>query len=127
MDVSERTLYEIHLPPYKKAIDAGVYSIMAAHNELNGIPCHMHKELMTDVFRGEWNFDGFYVSDWMDIERIEKLHRVAENFKEASFLAVDAGMDMHMHGPHFLENIVELVKEGRISIDRVNEASCTML
>ena len=123
MDVSERTLYEIHLPPYKKAIDAGVYSIMAAHNELNGIPCHMHKELMTDVFRGEWNFDGFYVSDWMDIERIEKLHRVAENFKEASFLAVDAGMDMHMHGPHFLENIVELVKEGRISIDRVNEAS----
>ena len=123
MDVSERTLYEIHLPPYKKAIDAGVYSIMAAHNELNGIPCHMHKELMTDVFRGEWNFDGFYVSDWMDIERIEKLHRVAENFKEASFLSVDAGMDMHMHGPHFLENIVELVKEGRISIDRVNEAS----
>ena len=123
MDVSERTLYEIHLPPYKKAIDAGVYSIMAAHNELNGIPCHMHKELMTDVFRGEWNFDGFYVSDWMDIERIEKLHRVAENFKEASFLAVDAGMDMHMHGPHFLENIVELVKEGRMSIERVNEAS----
>ena len=123
MDVSERTLYEIHLPPYKKAIDAGVYSIMAAHNELNGIPCHMHKELMTDLFRREWNFDGFYVSDWMDIERIEKLHRVAENFKEASFLSVDAGMDMHMHGPHFLENIVELVKEGRISIDRVNEAS----
>ena len=123
MDVSERTLYEIHLPPYKKAIDAGVYSIMAAHNELNGIPCHMHKELMTDVFRGEWNFDGFYVSDWMDIERIEKLHRVAENFKEASFLSVDAGMDMHMHGPHFLENIVELVKEGRMSIERVNEAS----
>ena len=96
---------------------------MAAHNELNGIPCHMHKELMTDVFRGEWNFDGFYVSDWMDIERIEKLHRVAENFKEASFLSVDAGMDMHMHGPHFLENIVELVKEGRISMERVNEAS----
>jgi beta-glucosidase len=123
MDVSERTLYEIHLPPYKKAIDAGVYSIMAAHNELNGIPCHMHKELMTDLFRGDWNFDGFYVSDWMDIERIEKLHRVAENFKEASFLSVDAGMDMHMHGPHFLENIVELVEEGRISIERVNEAS----
>ncbi len=51
MDVSERTLYEIHLPPYKKAIDAGVYSIMTAHNELNGIPCHMHKGLMTDLFR----------------------------------------------------------------------------
>lgn len=123
MDVSERTIYEVHLPPYKKAIDVGVYSIMAAHNELNGIPCHMHKELMTDVFRNQWNFDGFYVSDWMDIERIEKLHRVAENFKEASFLSVDAGMDMHMHGPHFLEHIVNLVKEGRLPVERINEAS----
>jgi beta-glucosidase len=58
----------------------------------------------------------------MDIERIEKLHHTAENFKEATFLSVDAGMDMHMHGPHFLENVVELVKEGRLSIDRVNTA-----
>ena len=123
MDVSERTIYEVHLPPYKKAIDVGVYSIMAAHNELNGIPCHMHKELMTDVFRNQWNFDGFFVSDWMDIERIEKLHHVAENFKEASFLSVDAGMDMHMHGPHFLEHIVDLVKEGRLPLERINEAS----
>lgn len=122
MDVSERTLYEIHLPPYKKAIEAGVYSIMAAHNELNGIPCHMHKELMTDLMRNQWNFDGFYVSDWMDIERIEKLHYIAENFKQATFLSVDAGMDMHMHGPHFLENVIELVNEGRLSIERVNEA-----
>jgi beta-glucosidase len=127
MDVSERTIYEVHLPPYKKAIDVGVYSIMAAHNELNGIPCHMHKELMTDVFRNQWNFDGFYVSDWMDIERIEKLHRVAENFKEASFLSVDAGMDMHMHGPHFLEHIVDLVKEGRLPLERINEASDKIL
>lgn len=123
MDVSERTLQEIHLPPYKKAIDAGVYSIMAAHNELNGIPCHMHKGLMTDLLRDKWGFDGFYVSDWMDIERIEKLHRVAENFKEATYLSVDAGMDMHMHGPHFLEEVVALVKEGEISMERVNMAA----
>ncbi|MDG1760702.1 MAG: glycoside hydrolase family 3 N-terminal domain-containing protein [Flavobacteriaceae bacterium] len=122
MDVSERTLFEVHLPPYKRAIEAGVFSIMAAHNELNGIPCHMHKGLMTDILRNQWNFDGFYVSDWMDIERIEKLHHTAENFKEATFLSVDAGMDMHMHGPHFLENVVELVKEGRLSMDRVNTA-----
>ena len=123
MDVSERTLQEIHLPPYKKAIDAGVYSIMAAHNELNGIPCHMHKRLMTDLLRNEWGFDGFYVSDWMDIERIEKLHRVARNFKEATYLSVDAGMDMHMHGPHFLEEVVALVKEGRITQERVDMAA----
>ena len=51
MDVSMRTLKEVHLKPYKQAIDAGVYSIMAAHNELNGIPCHMSSWLMTDLFR----------------------------------------------------------------------------
>ena len=121
-DISIRTLREVHLPPYKKAIDAGVYSIMAAHNEINGIPSHMSKWLMTDVLRNEWDFKGFYVSDWLDIERIDKLHHVAKDMKEASYLSVDAGMDMHMHGPFFTDAIIESVKEGKLSINRVNEA-----
>lgn len=121
-DISLRTLREIHLPPYKKAIDAGVYSIMAAHNEINGIPSHMSKWLMTDVLRNEWGFKGFYVSDWLDIERINTLHTTAKDMKEASYLSVDAGMDMHMHGPFFTDAIIESVKEGTLSINRVNEA-----
>ena len=121
-DISVRTLREVHLPPYKKAIDAGIYSVMAAHNELNGIPCHMNKWLMTDVLRNEWDFKGFYVSDWLDIERIDKLHHTAKDMKEASYLSVDAGMDMHMHGPEFTNAIVASVKEGKLSIDRVNDA-----
>ena len=127
MDVSLRTLKEVYLPPYKKAIDAGVYSIMAAHNELNGIPCHMSSWLMTDLFRNDWGFEGFYVSDWMDIERIETLHRVANNLKEASFLAVNAGMDMHMHGVDFPEAVIELVQEGKLPISRINEACSKIL
>jgi len=127
MDVSLRTLKEVYLPPYKKAIDAGVYSIMAAHNELNGIPCHMSSWLMTDLFRNDWGFEGFYVSDWMDIERIETLHHVANNLKEASFLAVNAGMDMHMHGVDFPEAIIELVQEGKLPISRINEACSKIL
>ena len=127
MDVSERSLYEIHLPPYKKAIDAGVYSIMAAHNELNGIPSHMHKGLMTDLLRNEWGFDGFYVSDWYDIKRIWSYHKVARNYKEASLFSVEAGMDMNMHGPEFYDFIVALVKENKLSIDRVNEACSKIL
>ena len=127
MDVSERTLYEIHLPPYKKAIDAGVYSIMTAHNELNGIPCHMHKGLMTDLFRDKWGFDGFYVSDWYDIKRIWSYHKVARNYKEASLFSVAAGMDMNMHGPEFYDFVVALVKEKKLSIDRVNEACSKIL
>lgn len=127
MDVSERSLYEIHLPPYKKAIDAGVYSIMAAHNELNGIPCHMHKGLMKDLLRNEWGFDGFYVSDWYDIKRIWSYHKVARSYKEASLFSVEAGMDMNMHGPDFYDFIVALVKEKKLSIDRVNEACSKIL
>lgn len=127
MDVSMRTLKEVHLKPYKKAIDAGVYSIMAAHNELNGVPCHMNSWLMTDLFREQWGFKGFYVSDWMDIERIETLHHVANDLKEASYLSVNAGMDMHMHGVKFPEAVIALVNEGTLSIDRVNDACAKIL
>ena len=121
-DISSRTLIEVHLPPYKKAIEAGVYSIMAAHNELNGVPCHMNKWLMTDILRDEFGFNGFYVSDWLDIERINTLHHTASDMKEASFLSVDAGMDMHMHGPKFTEAIIASVEEGKLSINRINDA-----
>ena len=127
MDISERTLHEIYLPPYKSAINVGVFSIMAAHNEVNGIPSHSNKKLMSDLIRKQWGFNGFYVSDWLDIERLETLHRVARNFKEAVYLAVDAGIDMHMHGPHFPELVSELVNEGKLSEERVNFACSKIL
>ena len=127
IDISERNLREIYLKPFKKAVEAGVYSIMTAHNELNGVPCHMNKYLMKDILRDEFEFKGFIVSDWMDIERIHTLHKTAENIKEASFLSVDAGMDMHMHGPYFLEYIVELVNENRISEERIDESARKIL
>ena len=122
MDISERNLREIFLKPFKRAVDAGVYSLMTAHNELNGVPCHMNKYLIEEILRKEYNFKGFIVSDWMDIERIHTLHRVAKNLKEASYYAVDAGMDMHMHGPYFLDFVVELVKENKISEKRIDES-----
>ena len=127
MDISERTLNEIYLPPYKSAVNAGVFSIMAAHNEVNGVPSHSNKKLMSNIIRNEWGFDGFYVSDWLDIERLETLHKVARNFKEAIYLAVDAGIDMHMHGPNFPELVVELVNEGNLSEERVNYACSKIL
>ena len=122
-DVSERTLMEVFLPPYKRAIrEAAVYSIMAAHNEINGIPCHMDKHLMTDMLRGRWGFDGFYVSDWNDVSRIASVHYVAEDFKEATLLSVDAGMDMHMHGPGFADHVEALVLEGALPESRIDYA-----
>ena len=127
MDVSERNLREVFLKPFKKAVDAGVYSIMTAHNELNGVPCHMNKYIMKEILRDEYNFKGFIVSDWMDIERIHTLHKVAKNLKDASFYSVDAGMDMHMHGPYFLDFIVELVRENKISEKRIDESARKIL
>lgn len=126
-DISERTLEEVFMPPFKDCIDAGVYSFMTAHNELNGVPCHANKFLMTDVLRDRWKFKGFVVSDWMDIERLHNYHRIAPTEKDAYYLSVDAGMDLHMHGPGFAESVIALVKEGRISMERINASVARIL
>ena len=106
MDVSERMLREIWLPPFQKILESGCYPVMAAHNELNGIPCHANKYLLTDILRNEYNFNGFVVSDWTDIARLHTLHKIVETRKDGDILSVNTGMDMHMHGPLFFENIV---------------------
>lgn len=121
-DASERMLNEIFYPPFKACIEAGVYTVMAAHNELNGIPCHGNKYLLTELLRDRWNFNGFVVSDWMDVERMHSQHCTAETMEEASVMAVEAGIDMHMHGPGFMDHIIKAVKEKRISEARINEA-----
>ncbi len=122
MDMSMRQLREIWLPPYKAQSAAGVYTFMAAHNELNGIPCHSNKMLLTDILRDEWGYEGFVVSDWMDIERIDKLHHAAADAKEAIKLSVNSGMDMHMHGPEFLHPLAELVREGKVDESKIDAA-----
>ena len=123
MDISERTLREVFLPPYKAAVEeAHAYSAMAAHNELNGVPCHANRWIMNDILRDEYGFDGFIVSDWMDVSRIHTLHRYAETPKQAALKAVEAGLDMNMHGPFFGDYIVECVKDGSLQESRVDEA-----
>jgi beta-glucosidase len=128
LDISMRTIREMHLPSYKKAIqEANVYSIMTAHNEVNGIPCHKDKYMMTDIVRNEFGFKGFYVSDWMDIERIYSLHHTSETLDDAFIESVNAGMDMHMHGPKFADAIIKAVKNGMIPESRIDEACSKIL
>ena len=121
-DLSERTIREVFFPPFKVGVEAGALSLMTAHNELNGIPCHTNEWLMTDVLRGEWGFEGFVVSDWMDIEHVYDLHATAENIKEAFYQSIMAGMDLHMHGVYWNEMVCELVREGRIPESRIDES-----
>lgn len=126
-DISERTLWEVHLPPYKAGIDAGAFTMMTAHNELNGVPCHANKYLVSDIIKNKWGFKGFVVSDWMDIERLATVHKVAENQKEAVYQTVMAGMDMHMHGPGFMEPLIELVNEGRVPLAFIDRSISKIL
>ncbi len=127
MDVSEHQLREIWLPPYEAQVEAGVYTFMAAHNELNGVPCHGNEWLLTDVLRNEWGFKGFVVSDWMDIERLYQTQKVAASQEEAIKMSVNAGMDMHMHGPDFLVPLAELVRKKEVPEARINEACHAIL
>ena len=121
-DVSERTLREVFFPPFEASVKAGGASVMMSHNELNGIPCHTNKWLMDGVLRGEWGFKGFVVSDWMDIEHCVDQHYTARDNKEAFMQSILAGMDMHMHGPEWVDAVVALVKEGKIPEQRIDES-----
>lgn len=123
MDLSERQLREIYLPPFVSAVqDAHVGTVMAAHNEVNGIPCHGNSWLLKDLLRNEIGFDGFVVSDWMDIERLHAMHHWAPDSTEAFVRSVEAGIDMHMQGDNYFEAVIGAVKSGRIPIKRIDEA-----
>ena len=126
-DISERTLNEVYLPPYKAAVDAGVFTVMPAHNEVNGIACHANKFLMNELLRDKWNYKGFYISDFMDIERLALVHKIAANQKEAVYETITAGMDMHMHGPGFMEAVLQLIKEKRLPENRIDESVSKIL
>jgi beta-glucosidase len=126
-ELSERTLREVFLPPFQRTIEAGVYTLMPAHNEVNGVPCHADARLLNDEVRGAWGFQGFVISDWLDVERLHSVHRVAETRKDADRMAVLAGVDMHMHGGQFFENVRALVLEGDIPIEHIDAAVAKIL
>ena len=123
MEVSERELREIYLPPFEVAVkEAGVATVMAAHNEINGIPAHGNPWLLKTLLRGELGFDGVIVSDWMDIERMHLFHKWMPSVEEAFRVSVESGIDIHMQGDGYFETILEAVRNGRISEKRINEA-----
>lgn len=127
IDVSDRQLREMFLPSFKAAVDAGVATVMAAHNEINGVPCHENKLLLQYILRKEYGFKGFVVSDWMDIERMHDIHATDSTMALAYVQSVMSGVDMHMHGPGFMEAIVAAVKNGTLPMSRVDEACAGIL
>jgi beta-glucosidase len=120
-EVSERTLREIYLPPFRAAVEAGAGSVMAAFNEVAGIPMHAHRRLLTDVLRGEWGFDGVVVSDFTGVQELIA-HGVAATPAEAGALALRAGVDVDMVSRIYLEHLPAAVRAGELAEAEVDEA-----
>jgi len=121
VDMSERTLREVYLPPYKAAVDAGVGSVMSAFNEIGGVPSSANPWLTNTVLRGEWRFRGFVVSDWTSVAELVA-HGIAASPSEAGRLALAAGVDMDMVAAIYVDSLPALVGSGRIPMAQVDEA-----
>ena len=120
-EVSERTLREIYFPPFKAALDAGVGTFMSAFSDLDGVPCTANRFTLSDVLRDEWHFDGVVVSDYNAVKELIT-HGVAVDGKEAAALALSAGVDMDMFSRLYNENAGSLLKEGKVSQARIDQA-----
>ena len=121
VDMSERTLREVYLPPYKAALDAGALSVMASFNEISGIPATANRWLMRDVLRGEWKFDGFVVSDYTGDEEMIA-HGYAKDGRDAARLALLAGVDMSMQSGLYRKHLPDLVRSGEVPEAVLNES-----
>src|SRR5436853_2120967 len=121
VDLSERTLREVYLPPYHAALDAGAATVMTSFNEIGGIPSTASPWLMTTLLRREWGFRGFVVSDWTAVAQLLN-HGVAGTRADAGKLALEAGVDMDMVSRIYVDDLPALVRAGRIPMAVVNEA-----
>jgi len=120
-DISPSTLHEIYLPPFKAAVDAGAQSVMAAFNEIAGVPMHAHRELIRDVLRGAWGFDGVLVSDYTGVMELLR-HGVAADSAAAGALAIHAGVDVDMVSTIYLNHLPRLIRAGAVPQALVDEA-----
>lgn len=120
VDMSRIRMYNEYLPPYKAAIDAGVGTVMASFNEIDGIPATGNKWLLTDLLRKQWGFKGFVVSDYTGVN--EMIAHGMGDLQTTSALALNAGLDMDMVGEGFLTTLSKSLAEGKIKIEQIDNA-----
>lgn len=121
VDMSERMLWEVYLPPFKATVDAGVATFMNSFNDLNGIPATGNSYLQRDILKGKWNFQGFIVSDWGSIGEMIN-HGYVKDGRGAAKAAITAGSDMDMESRCYKNNLAQLVKSGEVDIALVDDA-----
>lgn len=126
VDMSERTLREVYLPPFRAAIDAGALSVMTSFNELNGTPTTANSFLLKQILRDEWGFKGFVVTDYTSINEMVA-HGSAGEEAEAGSQALQAGVDMDMQGHIYRKHLKKLLAEGKITEVQINAAAKRVL
>ncbi|MGZ3872104.1 MAG: glycoside hydrolase family 3 N-terminal domain-containing protein [Mucilaginibacter sp.] len=121
VDMSLRTLWEVYLPPFKAALDAGVGTFMNSFNDLNGTPASASRYLQRDILKDKWGFKGFVVSDWGSIGEMINHGYVKDNY-EAAEAAINAGNDMDMESRSYIANLAKLVADKKVSVKTIDEA-----
>ena len=124
--VGENTLRNLHLRPFKAAVEAGVSTVMAAFNDVDGTPMHAHRRLLRDVLKGEWGFDGVVVADWNGVGQLVR-QGVAGDLREAARRAIEAGVDLDMCGGAYTAHLTDLVRSGEVDESLVDDAARRVL
>lgn len=126
VDISERELHEVYLPPFRDAVEAGAAAIMPAFNDLGGVPMTAHRPVLRHWLRGCWGFQGVIVSDYNAIAELVQ-HGVAADLAEAAALALEAGVDIDMMGGAYAHGLPAALERGRIDVELVDEAVLRVL
>ncbi len=121
VDMSERLLWEVYLPPFKAAADAGVSTFMNSFNDLNGVPATGNIYLQRDILKSRWGFKGFVVSDWGSIGEMVK-HGSSKDGYEAALNAITAGCDMDMESRCYKNNLAQLVADRKVPLAIIDDA-----
>jgi beta-glucosidase len=119
--IPENDLRDIYLKPFETLVHSGVATLMAAFNEINGVPATGNELILKRILRNEWGFRGFVVSDWASVEQLT-IHGFAENKKEAARIAIQAGVDMEMATTTYADHVKELITEGSLDIKIIDQA-----
>jgi beta-glucosidase len=120
-DISSQTLYDVYLPPFQAAVDAGAWSVMASFNEIAGTPMHANRALIDGLLRAQWGWDGILVSDYTGVLELIN-HGVAADSADAARLSIRAGVDVDMVSQFFRKALPDEIRSGRVSIATVDSA-----
>jgi beta-glucosidase len=125
-NIPDSELRNVHLPPFRAAVDAGVATLMASFSDLNGVPATASDTLMRDILRGEWGFKGFVVSDWYSVPQLA-VHGLTTDDRSSARVAAEAGIDMEMASHTYSWHLEALVEEGVIKEALLDEAVVNIL